>query len=206
MDDRRIWVDFSQSVAKMNRSMLSSSNPTGRGGRGGQGGRGGNYGGRRDGDRDRHRDRERDSGWSSRQSGPDPSRERAYKNDDRHRGSRGRDAPDSRRPPPPAVPMSSSRDVRGTEGYGLVFDDGSAPSSGGSRRDRERSPRRERDRDRDRSPRRDRVREEDDRDRRDRDRNRRDRERDGDRERYRERSRERENERYRERDDRDRRR
>ncbi|KAL7420382.1 Peptidyl-prolyl cis-trans isomerase-like 4 [Cryptotrichosporon argae] len=35
VDDRRIWVDFSQSVAKMNRSFLS--NPT-RGGRGGRGG------------------------------------------------------------------------------------------------------------------------------------------------------------------------
>ncbi|WVW81270.1 peptidyl-prolyl cis-trans isomerase-like 4 [Kwoniella bestiolae CBS 10118] len=159
VDDRRIWVDFSQSVAKMSVSQAVSG---GRGrGRGRGGGRGG-YGGRG-----------RDNGYGG---GRDDKEERRYV-------------------------ASTPRDVRGTEGYGMVFDQ---QSSSGSGRRKSRSPKRHRDRSRSRD--RDRDRHRDDRDRRERDRHgdRRDRDRDRDRDdrRDRERYRERSRDRHRDRDDR----
>ncbi|KAK1921190.1 cyclophilin-like domain-containing protein [Papiliotrema laurentii] len=91
VDDRRIWVDFSQSVAKMNVSQITSRPRRGRGGgqRGGFSGRGGRdngYGGRGGGrhedDDDVHRPRD---GYGMVFDDPDRERERDRYRDDRDR-------------------------------------------------------------------------------------------------------------------------
>jgi peptidyl-prolyl cis-trans isomerase-like 4 len=124
VDDRRIWVDFSQSVAKLNNSW--SNNPT-VGARAAQGGRGskGGFAGREDLEqtrRYRHADDDRDRGYgmvfdvsgedrgSSRRRKRSRSRSRERRNGD---GDRDRRRRRSRSPPPKERDRrSGSRDRR----------------------------------------------------------------------------------------------
>ncbi|WWC57589.1 peptidyl-prolyl cis-trans isomerase-like 4 [Kwoniella dejecticola CBS 10117] len=123
VDDRRIWVDFSQSVAKMSVHQAISGGRGRGGGRGGRGGRGRGGGGGRD------------NGYGGGGGGGGAGR------------ARDRDDREERR-----YVASAPRDARGTEGYGMVFDQSTTSTrrkSRSPRRHRDRSRSRERDRDRD---------------------------------------------------------
>ncbi|WVN88546.1 uncharacterized protein L203_103757 [Cryptococcus depauperatus CBS 7841] len=146
VDDRRIWVDFSQSVSKMNKSFLTNPGRYGsrsdRGRFNGDDGRSESKEGR--GGNKYVEDRHQRGGYGRRSRDAVPSRH-AYKNDDgdyareqnEERSRREKNDRDRH------VPVSSSRDVGGTEGYRMVFD--ADFSSSDAYRNRNRSPRRDRD-------------------------------------------------------------
>jgi len=172
VDDRRIWVDFSQSVAKMGSAMRANFGAgRGRGGRGGGGGGRGGRGGppsRDSGYGERaNRDRPLPEGYGrSRSTSPRRDRDDRDRSPRRDRDDRDRDDRRSERRDDRDDRRSDRRDDRRRDERDRDRD----------RERKDRSDRDRRDRDRDRDDRRDRDR--DDRRDRDRERDRRDRDRD----------------------------